>query len=341
MESAQKSVVVIGGGTGTHTILRGLKRHEGLLDLTAIVTMADSGGSTGRLRDEFGFLPIGDARMALVALAGEDELLMRSLFMHRFSGEGSLAGHSLGNLLLVALTDILGSEEAAITAAASVLRVTGKVIPVTTTAVDLVATYDDGLVVTGEHHIDMPPPDRFGHRIVDLGVTPGATISEAAAAAIARADLIILGPGDLYTSVLANCVVPGVREALVTAEAPVVYIANLMTRAGQTEGMGAALHTKEITRYLGRQPDVVVVNTAAIDPSLLERYAAEGEFPVACDLTAHGSLRVIATPLTATADVVLQSGDVVKRSLVRHDKDALADVILAILSETNPTAPLV
>ena len=150
----KKNVVVIGGGTGTHTVLQGLKRYQKQLNVSARVTMADSGGSTGRLRDEFGFLPVGDVRMALAALASdvdEHEELVRELFMYRFAKGDGLSGHNFGNLLLVALTDILGSEEAAIKAAARVLRVQGTVVPVTTGTVDLVATYDDGVVVRGEH----------------------------------------------------------------------------------------------------------------------------------------------------------------------------------------------
>ncbi len=329
----KKSVVVIGGGTGTHTILRGLKQYQKQINLSAIVTMADSGGSTGRLRDEFGQLPVGDVRMALAALASDDdehEELVRSLFMHRFDKGSGLEGHNVGNLLLVALTEILGSEEAAIRAAARVLRVRGSVIPVATESVHLVATYADGVVITGEHAIDEPSVDRYAHKIVGLSVTPHATINSKAEAAILDADVVVLGPGDLYTSVLANCVIDGVPEALQRTKATLVYVANLMTKVGQTAGMGAAEHVAEITRYIGRQPDVVLVNTGVIPEDLLARYAAEEEYPVAVNCTGD-TCSIVAGDFTAKEMVRLQSGDVLKRSLVRHDSKLLARAIIDIL----------
>ena len=199
----KQNVVVIGGGTGTHTVLRGLKQYQKQLNVSAVVTMADSGGSTGRLRDEFGYLPVGDVRMALVALASdvdEQEELLRKLFLYRFDKGDGLSGHNFGNLLLVALTDILGSEEAAIRAAARVLRVRGTVVPVTTEKVDLVATYDDGTQVIGEHNIDEPTTKRAQYKITELSITPQASISEAAESTILDADLIVLGPGDLVVA---------------------------------------------------------------------------------------------------------------------------------------------
>ena len=155
----KKKVVVIGGGTGTHTVLRGLKHYQAQIDISAVVTMADSGGSTGRLRDEFGYLPVGDVRMALTALASDidkNEELMRELFLYRFNKGEGLSGHNFGNLLLVALTDILGSEDLAIKAAGKILRIEGKVEPVTIAKADLVAKYEDGVELVGEHAIDEP-----------------------------------------------------------------------------------------------------------------------------------------------------------------------------------------
>ena len=228
----KKRIVTIGGGTGTHTVLRGLKNYQKQVDLTAVVTMADSGGSTGRLRDEFGYLPVGDVRMALAALASdvdEHEELVRELFLHRFAKGEGLNGHNVGNLLLVALTDILGSEDAAIRTAGKLLRVQGRVLPVTYDQTDLIATYSDGKVITGEHHIDEPVPDRHEQHIVDIAVTPGVQVNPAVVEAITTADLVVLGPGDLYTSLLANVVVPGVETALRDTTARIVYVCNLMT----------------------------------------------------------------------------------------------------------------
>lgn len=329
----KQKVVVIGGGTGTHTVLRGLKRYQKQIDITAIVTMADSGGSTGRLRDEFGQLPVGDVRMALAALASdvdEHEELVRELFLYRFSKGNGLNGHNFGNLLLVALTEILGSEEAAIRAAGRVLRVRGKVVPVTTEQVDLVAQYADGAVVTGEHEIDEPPVERTKHAITDLWVTPQATISEEAEAAVLDADLIILGPGDLYTSVLANVVVEGMSEALRNTPAKLVYVSNLMTKLGQTCGMGVAEHVSEITRYIGRAPDAVLVNTGIFPADLQDKYATDNEFPVVFNFESE-DIRIIPADVLATEAVKTAAGDVLKRSLIRHDSRKLARKLIDLL----------
>lgn len=329
----QKNVVVIGGGTGTHTVLRGLKLYQKQLSLTAIVTMADSGGSTGRLRDEFGYLPVGDVRMALAALArdiDDHEELLRELFLYRFEKGNGLSGHNFGNLLLVALTDILGSEEAAIRAAGKVLRVQGSVIPVATEKVDLVATYDDGVQVVGEHDIDEPEESRTKHNIVSLAVTPDVSINPRAEEAILNADMIVLGPGDLYTSVLANCVVEGVADALRHSPAKLVYVCNLMTKVGQTSGMGVKEHIAEIEKYINKQPDHVLVNTTTLPDDLLKKYKDNKEFPVE-DNCADCIANVIATDLVASEVVHTSRGDLLKRSLIRHDPRKLARQLMDIL----------
>ncbi len=329
----KKNVVVIGGGTGTHTALRGLKKYRKNINLTAVVSMADSGGSTGRLRDEFGQLPVGDARMALVALASdgdEHDELVRELFLHRFDKGNGLAGHNVGNLLLVALTDLLGSEEAAIRAASRVLRVQGTVIPVTNESVHLVATYADGTVVTGEHDIDEPPLERHATRITSLSVAPAATINSRAEDAILNADLVVLGPGDLYTSVLANCVVDGVADAIRHSGAKVAYVCNLMTKAGQTLGMDAQAHRDEISKYLARTPDMTIINDGTFPQELLARYEADAEYPVAvtCQPEAGG---VLVGDFVAKEEVRTKSGDVLKRSLIRHDSRKLARALMDLL----------
>jgi uncharacterized cofD-like protein len=329
----RKNVVIIGGGTGTHTVLRGLKRYQKQVHLSAVVTMADSGGSTGRLRDEFGYLPVGDVRMALAALASDidhHEELLRELFLYRFDKGNGLSGHNFGNLLLVALTDILGSEEEAIRAAAKVLRVQGKVIPVTTEKVDLVARYSDGVIVTGEHDIDEPDSQRLAHKITEISVTPQATIGERAEDALLQADLIVLGPGDLYTSVLANIVVDGVPEAIRNSDAKIVYVSNLMTKSGQTTDMGVAEHVAELKKYIGRGPDVVLVNTTQYPDELKQKYAKDNEYPVNFNIETNGC-RVIPADLLATEAVQTTSGDVLKRSLIRHDSRKLARKLIELL----------
>lgn len=329
----KKKIVVIGGGTGTHTVLRGLKKYQKQIDISAIVTMADSGGSTGRLRDEFGQLPIGDVRMALAALASdvdEHDELVRQLFLYRFNKGDGLSGHNFGNLFLVALTDILGSETAAIRAAARVLRVRGNVIPVTNETVDLAARYADGVEIVGEHEIDEPPADRNHQPITSLWTTPATTISDAAEATILDADVIVLGPGDLYTSVLANVVVDGVASALMNTPAKLVYVTNLMTKLGQTSGMGVAEHVSEVERYVGRTPDVVLVNTAQMPEELLQKYTEQEEFPVVFNYEGERT-RVIPADLLASEVVKTSKGDALKRSLIRHDSRKLAQKIMELL----------
>jgi uncharacterized cofD-like protein len=329
----KKKIVVVGGGTGTHTVLKGLKKYSDTLDITAIVTMADSGGSTGRLRDEFGQLPVGDVRMALTALATDvdahDELL-RELFLYRFhKGEG-LAGHTFGNLLLTALTDILGSEVAAIAAASRILQVQGRVLPVSTDHIHLQAEYDDGVIIVGEHYIDDPVADRHARRIKKLSLTPSGVINAEAAKELQTADMIIFGPGDLYTSILANTVVEGFVEALRESDATITYICNLMTRPGQTIGMTASNHIDELVTYTGRIPDYVLVNDTVLPTDLLQRYAEEGTHPVVIDC-AGDQCRIVKKDLLASEEVKTVRGDTVRRSFIRHDPHKLAAAIQSLI----------
>jgi uncharacterized cofD-like protein len=332
MNSLKKNVVVIGGGTGTYTVLSGLKAYSDMVDITAIVTMADSGGSTGRLRDEFGQLPVGDARMVLSALATDVDSqagLLRELFLYRFTKGEGLAGHNFGNLLLTALADIVGSTGDAIAIASQILRVEGTVIPVTSDNVHLVATYATEEVVVGEHAIDEAQAVACDARIISLAVTSPATINPAAALAIKAADLIVLGPGDLYTSILANCVVDGVTQALRTTTAPLVYVCNLMSRSGQTIGMQAAEYVQALTQYIGRSPDYMIYNQSPVAPELLAKYVRESNHLVLNNYTGH-ECQVLARDVVASEAFVATSGDVVQRSLVRHDSQKLAKVLLEL-----------
>lgn len=332
-KQSPKRVVTIGGGTGTYTVLRGLKRYHSSLDIRAIVTMADSGGSTGRLRDAFGQLPVGDVRMALAALASDDtdhEEIVRELFLYRFDKGEGLAGHNFGNLFLTALTDVLGSEAEATKLASHILRVRGTVIPVTADNVHLVAEYDDRTTVEGEAHIDAPPAHYADRRVIALSTNPTGVISDDAFEAIVNADAVVLGPGDLYSSILANCVIQGVPEALAQTKATIIHIANLMSRPGQTRGMTVGDHVRELKRYTGRYPDVLLKNTTPLPELVLEHYREEGDEPVLDD--AHLlPLAVVATDLLSPIPVVQGSSDTVARSLVRHDPDKIARAILAVL----------
>ena len=331
-KAERKHIVVIGGGTGTYTLLQGLKKYWGEYAITKIVSMADSGGSTGRLRDEMGQLPVGDARMGLAALAAdgqEGQLLMRELLMHRFNKGTGLSGHNFGNLLLCALTEILGSEAQAIKAASRLLRIRGQVLPITEDDVHLVATYDNGVTVVGEHEIDEPPPEYEHCRIKEFTTTDTGTITEDAKQAIATADLIVLGPGDLYPSLLANCIIKGTADALQTSPAKFVYVTNLMSRPGQTRGMNVSDYLHEIVAYVGRKPDTVVINSAPLPEEALERYAADGDHPVEDDL--ENDVEIVRDDFLSHELVEQKSGDVLKRALIRHDGNKLAKALISLV----------
>lgn len=324
--SKMKNIVTIGGGTGTFVVQSGLKRLPNVA-LTAIVSVADDGGATGRLRDAYGFLPLGDARQALIALADNGESsLIRQLFGYRFQ-KGDIAGHNFGNLFLTALTDMLGSDAAAIEAASQILRIKGKVIPVSDTPGTLVAHLEDGTTIVGEHTIDTPTPGRA--HIATLESKEPVTVSEDACAAINVADLIVLGPGDLYASTLANFTVTGLKECVQQSKAKLAYIVNLFTKAGQTQGYGATKYVDEITRYTGRRPNIVLVSTSIFPQDALARYATEGEFPVEDDLGDDPS--VVRGKFASATVVEKSSADVVSRSLIRHDSEKVADAIERLL----------
>ncbi len=322
MESERrKKVVVMGGGTGTFVVLSGLKAYP--VDLTAIVSMADTGGSARKERDEYGLLPSSDVRKALVALAeanGKRGGLLRELFSYRFE-EGDLTGMTFGNLFLVALSKVLGSQQVAIERAGEILRIKGRVLPVTMDKVDLVAKYEDGSEVVGEHMIDQPMHDGK-LKIVELTTKPGGRIFPRAKEALEEAEMIILGPGDLYTSVLATVVVDEVAKILQKTKATLVYVMNLMTRFGQTWGFAASDHLRELNKYIGRKMDVVVVNKAPLPKKVVEKYQVSLAEPVKDDV--GESSGIVRADVLLPIEVVRESGDVLERSLLRHDPDKLA-----------------
>jgi len=326
MGDSRKRIVTIGGGTGTFVVLSGLK-HVPNVSLKAIVSVADDGGSTGRLRDSYGFLPLGDARQALIALADDSgATLMRSLFSYRFP-KGDINGHNFGNLFLTALTDILGSDAAAIEAASQILRVEGQVVPVSEKPATLIAHLKSGETLVSEHLIDERVPGRSP--IVSLETETPVSISEDAMHAVAEADVLILGPGDLYASTLANFAVSGLPEAVSGAKAHLVYIVNLFTKAGQTDGYSASRHVEEITRYAGRRPDTILMHTGAFPADVLALYAEESELPIADDLGNDPSV-----VRGSFADVIVAEkvpGDILPRSLIRHDSKKLATALEALL----------
>jgi len=308
----KEKIVVIGGGTGSYNVLCGLKKYP--VDLTAVVTMMDSGGSTGRLRDEFGFLPPGDVRRCLIALSSDTGLL-RKLFEYRFDRGSGLSGHSFGNLFLTVLRDLTGGDAAAVREAAKILNVRGQVLPVTLNNCQLGVVLENGQTVVGETNISIPRHDpRL--RIRSLFVVPRARINKEAEAAILEADKIIIGPGDLYTSILPNIAVSGVKAALRKTRARVIYVCNIMTKAGETLGFTAVDFVRELEHYLGRGiVQDIVCNDQKPPARMLKRYAAERAEFVEPDLE-EGRVRRAS----------LLGG----RDLARHDSDRLARVLMSL-----------
>lgn len=326
-------VVVIGGGTGSFAVLNGLKKYP--LDITSIVTVADSGGSTGRLRDEFGVLPPGDFRMALVALADESvSHELRDLFLYRFDKGNGLRGHNFGNLFLVALTEMFSSYSDALEFLSTLLKIRGRILPISDHGLTLSAQYEDGSVIVGEGNIDDPSEEHDGTmKIKRLWVEPETSASAEAIGAILDADYVITGPGDLYTSLIANFVVGGVSSAMKRSNAKFIYITNLMNKYGHTNNFKISDYVSEIQKYSGRLPDFVLVNTSPLDPSILEIYGAAKYFPIVDDLSDKEEYRVIRSDLLASGMAKKQTGDTLKRSLARHDADKLAWEIFKITKD--------
>ncbi len=328
-----KKIAIIGGGTGSSVVLSGLKNFTQSFDLTAIVVVSDSGGSTGRLRDEFGFLPVGDMRQCLAALTeGKRRKDIRQLLLYRFSKGKGLKGHNLGNLILTALEDICGSPALAVQKAAEIYKVGGKVFPITETVVDLILEYKDGTVKIGEHLLD--DEKNGGKKISKIKLSPKASIYPQAAQAISEADLVVMGPGDLYASLLPNACVHGFTKAMQVNKknnGQFVYIVNLMTHYSQTHNMTAQDHVDEITRYCGRKPDHIVMHDGQIEASILMRYKDKNEFPVEDDL-AHNS-NVIRSNLVNNVEIETHQADSCPRSLLRHDGMKLAQLLSNIINK--------
>jgi len=316
--------VAIGGGTGLSTMLRGLKRHTA--NLTAIVTVADDGGGSGILREELGMPPPGDIRNCLQALANT-EPTMEALLAYRFR-EGSLAGQSFGNLFLAALNDMCAGFDEAVRRMSEVLAITGQVLPVTNTDVHLVAEFADGTEVRGESHI-AGHKRRTDSRIRRVRLEPCAAALPACLEAIREAELIVLGPGSLYTSVIPNLLVEGVSEAVARSEAVKLLVLNVMTQDGETEGYGAADHIRALWEHGGEGLfDYCLANNRPIPEEALAPYRCEGAEPTPPDPAEVERLGV----KLVSAPVVSWTG-----GLVRHDPTDLADAILRLYRENRPT----
>ena len=307
-------IVAIGGGTGLSTLLRGLKQYSS--NITAIVTVADDGGSSGRLRREMGILPPGDIRNCIAALADEEKLLTE-LFQYRFHAGDGLSGHSFGNLFISAMTEITGDLEQAIDASAKVLAIRGKVLPATLTDVSLWAKLADGRTIEGESKIT----EAMG-QIRQIGCHPADPVAlPAALAAIKEADYIIIGPGSLYTSIIPNLLVPAIRQALAQVTVPRVYVCNIMTQPGETDNYSVADHIRAIEKVCEERIfDAVLAQRTSPSPQSLELYAQEHSHPVFLDREEVGKMgyRIVLANVMAEDEVTAK---------VRHDPQRLARVL--------------
>jgi len=322
--------VAIGGGTGLSTLLRGLRKHVAvpgkiatadtdpslITDLAALVTVTDDGGSSGRLRKGFNMLPPGDLRNCMVALSEEEDLLSQ-LFRHRFKSGGDMEGHNFGNLFVAALTEITGDFGQAIQLASKILATRGCIYPVTTANATLVASMDDGSLVRGETNITASK-----RRIVELMLDPpdAAPLPEAIDA-LQRADLITLGPGSLYTSLITNLLVSGIPEAIAHARGLRVFICNLMTQANESLGLSASQHIERIFEHAGAPIfDYAIINTAPVSAQMLLRYAAEGAVPIQPDID-----RVESMGVKCIVGNFLSEGDV-----LRHAADRVTGALMEL-----------
>ena len=318
-------IVAIGGGHGLSMLLKGLKQKTS--NISAIVTVADDGGSSGRLREEMDIIAPGDLRNCLVALADKDTAL-EQLFQYRFGGEGELSGHSSGNLFLAALIKEFGNAQNALEAASTVLNIRGKVMPATAERIRLLAKMSDGKEIEGESEIAAYGESRKA-KILHMSMIPAAPIAVGdALEAIRHADLITLGPGSLYTSVLPDLLVPEILQAIKESNAPCLYICNIMTQPGETEGYTVSDHVKALIEHVGKNViDYVLVNNARPSREILKKYEEVGEFPVKID----------AKQVEETGVIMIKSNLLGEERGASHNSLVLAENIIRIsnLLKTN------
>ena len=330
------NLVALGGGTGLSTLLSGLKRLVGedrmdkpaIANLSAIVTVSDDGGSSGRLREELQMLPPGDIRNCMIALS-EDSNLISRLFKHRFRGDGELGGHSFGNLFLAALAEVTGDFTEAVRLSSEVLASKGHIYPATISDVRLIAELENGETVRGETQISASKVP-----IRRLSLEPEQCLPlPAALKAIRAADIITVGPGSLYTSILPNLLVARVPRAIAESSAIKIYICNLMTQPGETDNYSARQHLETIRHYAPEiHFDFVIVNDKKITTEQAERYALEGAYQIGLDDDALDSILDRSTQIVRAN--LLEEGE-----KVRHNSDVLADVVLACRQQAQPVVP--
>ncbi|MFA5480352.1 MAG: YvcK family protein, partial [Candidatus Muiribacteriota bacterium] len=317
------SIVLIGGGTGLSTILRGIKNFASYdhSNISAIVTVADDGGSSGKLRKEMDIIAPGDLRNCIVALSKEENLLAR-LFNYRFETHGELSGHSFGNLFLAALAKLNnGDFDKAVKTACDILAVKGKIIPASLSNVNIGAKFDDETIIKGESKITEREKKS---RIIEMFLEPeNAKANDEAISAINNADAIILGPGSLYTSIIPNLLFPGIREAVVKSKALKIYVCNIMTQPGETDSFTVSDHVKVLNSYIPGAINYAIVNKAQMSYNLLERYKEEDSFPVQIDIDNLKRMNI-----TPVLEDILLEGD-----YFRHNADKLARIIIKLVEE--------
>lgn len=323
-------IVVLGGGTGSFTVLSGLKNHTS--HITALVSMADDGGSTGLLRDELGVLPPGDVRQCLVALSGAPHL--RDLFNYRFPGDGSLGGHTFGNLFLSAVEKMSDNFAQGVAMASEVLQIRGKVVPITLDECRLVYKPKEGKRVHGETKIDQT--DMSDDFAPELYYKTPVSINPEAKAAIMQAGLIVIAPGSLYTSLIPLLLVDGVAEALQATKAKIAYVMNLVNKPMETPGYAVDDYVKEIERYTGAGAiDVVLYNEDVADETLITKYAHDQEYPVIINKAQFKKARYKAIPghFLSRKVVKVDPNDKIgaERSFIRHDPEAVAKAIMRLV----------
>lgn len=327
MDKVGVKIAVIGGGTGSFTLLSQLKHYTN--HITALVNMADDGGSTGVLRDELGALPPGDVRQCLVALSESERV--RELFNYRFE-EGTFKGHAFGNLFLTALEKMNDNFALAVETAADVLNITGEVHPVTLDKVTLVMRQSDGAITEGEFKIGHT--DFGDYKRPEITLTPKAELNPAAHHAIMAADLVVIAPGNIYGSLAPALVVPGMSEVLNATKAKKVYVCNLVTKPGQTDDFTVVDFADEIERFGAFKLDYVLYNNEKPSSGLLEKYAKEGEYGVSFDKAAADSrdYRMIGGKFISDERTEVKKSDPIasSRTLIRHDANAVVRALMRL-----------
>jgi len=321
-----KKITVMGGGTGTFVVLSGLKQHE--VDLGVIVNMMDSGGSTGRLRVQLGVLPPGDIRQCFVALSEAPDL-WRRLFLYRFDN-GDFEGHNFGNIFLSALEKVSKNYDEVLETASFVLKTKGKVLPVTHEKTHLCVEYANGTIVKGEADIDSDLHEQT--TIKRAFLEPNVAAYPQTLLQISESDMIVIGPGDLYTSIIPLFLVNGVREALQKTKAKIVYVVNLMTKTGQTNDYTAKDHVRDIEKYLGRNIDVIVMHKGELNESIVSWYETHNEHIVLDNL--GDDKRVVRANIADNTPVVQNAADKISsyaRSILRHESSRLAKTVIELL----------